>query len=293
MVSVLILTKNEAADLPSCLASVGWSDDVHVFDSMSTDGTPDLALAAGAKVCQHAFEGYASQRNAALRICAFKYEWILVLDADERIPAASVAPILQAISTVSDSIAAFRLRRRDYFEGRWLRHAQMSPFYIRLFRKGYVSYHREVNEVVSVNGAVANAHIAFDHFPFSKGISYWMERHIRYARLEADRLVAETAGSFRFSWRKALCARDFHERRYHQKGLFYRMPCRPFLKWIYMVCIRGAFLDGGPGMRYTWLQIMYERLIDLHVREKCVSRWADQSSATNRFVSKSFKTPFI
>ena len=84
-ISVLVLTKNEQQDLPACLASVGWSDDLHVFDSFSTDNTPDIARANGAHVTQRLFDGYASQRNAALHSLTFKYPWVLILDADERI----------------------------------------------------------------------------------------------------------------------------------------------------------------------------------------------------------------
>src|SRR4051812_21283128 len=90
MISVLILTKNEEKDLPGCLESVSWSDDVHVFDSKSTDRTCAIAEESGAKVSRRAFDGYASQRNAALHGLGFKHPWTLILDADERVPAALV-----------------------------------------------------------------------------------------------------------------------------------------------------------------------------------------------------------
>src|SRR5262245_4746912 len=87
-VSVLVLTRNEEVNLPGCLASVRWSTDVHVFDSLSADRTTDIALAAGAQVLQRQFDGFASQRNAALAGCPFRNEWVLLLDADERAPPA-------------------------------------------------------------------------------------------------------------------------------------------------------------------------------------------------------------
>jgi len=272
MISVLVLTFNEEADLPACLASVSWSDDVHVFDSMSTDATVALATAAGAHVHRHPFRGYAAQRNAALAACDFRHGWVLVLDADERLPAAAVERLLHCVRNARPEVGAFRLRRRDHFEGRWLRHAQMSPYYVRLLRKGRVSYHREVNEVARVQGIVADVGVDFDHHPFSKGIGRWMQRHLRYAAMEADRLVEERSGRIRFSWAKAFFSSDFHERRYHLKGLYYRMPCRPLLKWTYMVIVRRAFLDGMPGMRYAWLQTVYEAMIDMHVRERRADR---------------------
>ncbi len=84
MISVLILTKNEQRDLPECLESVAWSDDVHVFDSYSTDDTVKIAEAAGAKVTQRVFDNYAAHRNAAMTEVTFKYPWLFLLDADER-----------------------------------------------------------------------------------------------------------------------------------------------------------------------------------------------------------------
>jgi len=272
MISVLVLTGNEAADLPGCLASVSWSDDLHVFDSMSTDATVAVAEAAGATVLRHPFRGYAAQRNAALATCRFRHEWILVLDADERLPAEAVEPLLRCVCSAGPGVGAFRLRRRDHFEGRWLRHAQLSPYYLRLLRRGRVSYHREVNEVAIVAGEVADSGVDFDHYPFSKGVGHWLKRHVRYAAMEADRLLEERSAALPFSWRKALTAADVHERRYHQKGIFYRLPCRPLLKWTYLVVVRRAFLDGLPGLRYAWLQTVYESMIDFHVRERRIRR---------------------
>src|SRR5580700_4393838 len=82
-ISVLILTKNEEHDLPGALVCVAWSDDIHVFDSHSTDTTAEIARAAGAHVHTRAFDDYASQRNAALAL-PFKHPWLFILDADER-----------------------------------------------------------------------------------------------------------------------------------------------------------------------------------------------------------------
>lgn len=84
MISILILTRNEQRDLPDCLASVDWSDDIHVFDSFSTDDTVAIAQAAGAHVHQRVFDDYATHRNAALTTIPFKHPWVFLLDADER-----------------------------------------------------------------------------------------------------------------------------------------------------------------------------------------------------------------
>jgi glycosyltransferase involved in cell wall biosynthesis len=266
MVSVLILTRNEEQDLPGCLQSVAWSDDVHVFDSYSTDGTVSIATAAGAHVIQRTFDNYASHRNAAFSKIRFRHPWVLLLDADERV-SLELAAAVQRVAQENDSdVAAYRVRRRDFFRGTWLRHAQISPFYIRLVRPELARYTREINEVLEIAGEVRGLDGPLDHYPFSKGIAHWLRKHDLYSTMEAE-LIAGGAGLQRPSLKLALSSRDFHERRLHQKALFYRLPGRPLLKWLYMVLFRGAFLDGRAGLDYATLQSFYEFMIVLKTRE--------------------------
>jgi glycosyltransferase involved in cell wall biosynthesis len=267
MISVLILTKNEEQDLPGCLASISWCDDVHVFDSFSTDNTLTIAKAAGALVTQRVFDGYAKQRNAALKDLDYKYPWILILDADERIPTNLVKLMMKSIETVSNTTNGFRIRRRDYLFNTWLKYSQMSPFYIRLIRKGKASYHREINEVLVVEGDVSEIDGYFDHYPFSKGFKHWLEKHNQYSSMEAQRWIEEQKGVEKFSVRKALCNKDFSEMRYHQKGLFYKLPARPLIKWLYLIIIRRGFLDGKAGIVNATLQSIYEYFIVLKSKE--------------------------
>ena len=267
MVSVLIIAKDEQENLPACLTSIAWCQDIHVFDSFSSDRTVEIALAAGATVMQRKFDNYANQRNAALRGSMFKFEWVLVLDADERVPVALLNEINSTIALTEESVGAFRIRRRDFFMGKWLKHAQMSPFYIRLVRPSRVRYSREVNEVIEVEGDVGELKEPFDHFPFSKGIGQWINRHNDYSEREAKRWCDERSGRVAFSFGKALFSADFHERRFHQKGIFYRLPGRPLLKFVYLMFVRGAFLDGKAGIRYAVLIAIYEYFIVLKQSE--------------------------
>lgn len=264
--SVLVLTKNEEQDLPGCLASVAWSDDVHVFDSFSTDATVSIAEGLGAKVEQRVFDDYATHKNAALDQTRFRHPWVLLMDADERCTPELAAEIEKVAAANDPQFAAYRIRRRDYFEGRWLRHAQISPWYIRLVRPPLVRFTREVNEVLEVAGNVGELESPLDHYPFSKGVGHWLRKHDRYSTMEA-RLIVRGGGMEHPSLRAALRSRDFHERRLHQKALFYRMPGRPLIKWLYMVFVRGAFLDGMPGLTYARLQAIYEYMIVLKTRE--------------------------
>ncbi|MGD0796166.1 MAG: glycosyltransferase family 2 protein [Acidobacteriaceae bacterium] len=264
-ISVLILTKNEEQDLPACLASVAWSDDIHVFDSHSTDATQQIARDAGAHLHTRIFDDYATHRNAALSN-PFKHPWLFLLDADER-PTPELSQEMQRVVVEAPAnTAGFRLRRRDFLFGAWLKHAQISPYYIRLVRPDRARYTRAVNEVLELNGPVASLTQPLDHFPFSKGISAWVAKHNIYSTMEAE-LIVRGEGLQRPTLRAALTHPDFHTRRLHQKAIFYRLPARPLVKWCYMMFIRGAVLDGPAGVTYATLQSIYEYLIVLKTRE--------------------------
>ncbi len=265
MISVLILTKDEEQDLPACLDSVSWCDDVHVFDSGSTDRTIEIARMGGATVTIRAFDGYASQRNASLRL-PFRHPWLLVLDADERPTPELSAELVQAVHTAPETTSAFRLRRRDFLWGTWLKHAQMTPYYVRLLRPERVHYTRDINEVVEVTGTIGDLTAPLDHLAFSKGLSHWMAKHNGYSTKEAE-LLASGAAVMAASWKEALFARNFHERRVAQKALFYKLPGRPLIKWLYMMFVRGAVLDGHAGVTYATLQAFYEYLIQTKCTE--------------------------
>ncbi len=271
MISILILTRNEEKDLPDCLRSVAWSDDVHVFDSYSTDNTVAIAQAAGAKVQQRVFDNYAAHRTAALREVPFKYDWIFVLDADERPTQALSTEMLKTVAGASPAMGGYRLRRRDFLFGRWLKHAQISPYYIRLVRHERARYVRAINEVIEVDGFIGDLAAPLDHFPFSKGIAHWVKKHNVYSTMEAE-LIVGGHGLEQPSIRKALSSGDFHERRLHQKALFYKLPGRPIVKWLYMMFVRGAVLDGFAGLTYATLQAFYEYLIVLKTLELRRSR---------------------
>ncbi len=266
MISILILTKDEEEDLPGCLASVAWSDDVHVFDSFSSDQTVAIAEGCGANVRQRIFDDYATHRNAALASCRFKYPWVFLLDADERVTPGLATEMQSVVVEAPEQVAGYKVRRRDFLWDRWLKHAQISPFYIRLVRPERTRYTRAINEVLEVAGEVRDLSQPLDHYPFSKGMARWLQKHNTYSTMEAE-LIARNQGLQHPSWKTALRSKDFHERRLHQKALFYRLPGRPLIKWFYMMLARRAFLDGGPGVVYATLQAFYEYMIVLKTHE--------------------------
>ena len=193
MISVLILTRNEQKTSPAASpASPG--------PTTSTSSTPKAPTPPSRSpkppahtVHTRAFDDYATHRNAALTTVPFKHSWVFLLDADER-PTPELSREMQQLALAAPpETAAFRVRRRDYLFGTWLKHAQLSPFYIRLVRPERAHYTRAINEVLEVDGSVAELSYPLDHYPFSKGIAKWVEKHNLYSTMEAE-LIARNQG---------------------------------------------------------------------------------------------------
>jgi glycosyltransferase involved in cell wall biosynthesis len=266
-VSILILTKNEEKDLPGCLQSILWSDDIHLYDSYSEDNTVSIAQQFGAKITQRSFDDWSTHQNWGLSNIPFKYEWVFYIDADERMSDSLVIAINQAANLPGQKFNAYRIQRRDFFMSTWLKHVQTTPYYIRLFRPEKIRYERLVNPVTIVDGPVGQLSGYLDHYPFSKGISHWLKRHNSYSTFEAQQIYDNQRNSGTFSFTEALFAKDFQARRYHQKELFYRLPARPLMKFFILYFLKQGFLDGKPGLTYAILQSIYEYMIILKVSE--------------------------
>ncbi len=264
MISVLILTKDEERNLPACMETLRWSDDIHVLDSHSTDATPAIAERSGARVWYRAFDSFAQQQNWALENIEFRYPWVFYIDADERVTPQLAKSMLEAVRNPGDSVA-FRIQRRDFFMGTWLKHVQATPFYLRLFRRDKMRYERIGHPVSVPDGPVAAINGYLDHFPFSKGIAQWVDKHNFYSTQEAQQLGSDR--SREWSLRKALFAKSFEEKRRNQKQLYYRMPGRPLLKALALYFLKRGFLDGYAGFAYSVLIGFYEYLIVLKGKE--------------------------
>ncbi len=271
-VSVLVLTYNEEANLPGCLASLRWCDDVVVFDSFSTDRTVEIARSAGARVFQRAFDDYGSQREAARTSVSYKHSWVLAVDADER-PDEELVREAAGVAVRNDAgPAAYRFRRKDHFMGAWIRHASLYPsWFVRLYRPDRVRYAaRAVHEYPVVEGATGELNGHLIHHSFGKGMEDWLAKHVRYAVLEARENVKSLRdGSV--DWAGLVAGGDPVRRRRAVKDLSFRMPFRPTLRFLYMYLLRGGFLDGRPGLAYCRLLSMYEHMIVLKMKE--IQRW--------------------
>ena len=261
----MILTLNEEGNLGGCIDSCAWCDDIVVFDSQSEDRTQEVAVAKGARVFERPFDNYAAQRSAALTTVNYRHSWILMVDADERVPEDLAREIEAKIPLASSDTAMFRLRRKDFFLGRWLRRSSGYPTWFgRLVKLGRVRIEREVNEEYLADGDIHYLDCHLHHFPFNKGISYWFERHNRYSSMEAIAKIATRAEPLAI---RTLLTGDANDRRRSMKILLYRLPLRPLIIFLYLYVIRLGLLDGRAGFHFSRMRAVYEFLIDMKVLE--------------------------
>ncbi len=270
-VSCVILTKDEEVNIEACLDSLSFSDDIVVYDSLSTDRTVEIAESrAHTRVVSRKFDNWSSHQNWGVQNIKFKHPWVLYVDADELVPPELAAEIMRLADPASPN-SAFRMRRKDMFLGRWIKRASLYPTWlVRLFRPEHISYKRLVNPVAEVDGPVANLEGHLLHYPFSKGVRQWVERHNSYSSFEAMEVLKVIDGSRKPV--RGVLSRDPNTRRAALKDLFYRMPLRPHIKYLYYVLARRAFLDLAPGWIYARLQYLYEYMITIKVKEELIRR---------------------
>jgi glycosyltransferase involved in cell wall biosynthesis len=275
-VSVVVLTLNEARNLPACLTSVGaWAQALFVVDSGSTDDTVDIAQRHGAVVVTHPFESHARQWDWALRTLPLATDWVLALDADQRLTPELSEAIARALADreVGDGgPVGYFVRRRQIFRGRWIRHGGYYPKHLlKLFRRGeaWTDARDLVDHHFYVKGPTAtlNAGDLIEENRNEDDIAVWIAKHNRYAALQArDELSGRWSASD-----AALSARLFgtpDERTRWLKRRWSPLPLylRPCLYFGYRYVVRGGFLDGKQGFLFHFLQgFWYRLLVDIHI----------------------------
>jgi glycosyltransferase involved in cell wall biosynthesis len=265
--SVLILTLNEEINLPRCLRSVAWSDDIVVLDSFSTDKTVEIAQAAGARIVQRKFDNWSSHQNWAMANIKFKYLWVYYADADEVVSPELAGAIASVVGNPHCHEVAFGVSRREMLWGRWIKRSSMYPVWIlRLFRPEKIRWERLVNPVAVVDGPVGHLKADIIHYSFGKGLAEWVAKHIHYAEFEAMEAIRSRHAGLEDFW-GMFAVGDPVRRRKALKAMSYRMPLRPLLRFIYMYILRLGILDGWAGLTYCRLIAMYEFMIDLNVKE--------------------------
>jgi glycosyltransferase involved in cell wall biosynthesis len=266
MISVVVLTRNEAINIERCLASVAWSDDVLVVDSGSTDGTQGMAQKMGARLIFRPWDNFAHQRNFALEHGSLKHRWVLHLDADE-VVTPELRDEMQAIARAGGGLPGYRVASRLMLMDTWLRRSGMYPTYQVRFgtREGLrfkMVGHGQREDLPPAQVGTLKGDLI--HHNFSKGIPDWLARHEKYASDEAQ--AALRGGDAK--WSDIFRAPDAVERRRALKELSHRLPMRPVARFVYVYILRRGFLDGRAGLHYALLLARYQRAIDANIAEQ-------------------------
>lgn len=243
-----IITLNEEERLPGCLASVAFATQVVVVDSGSTDRTTSIAKEFGAEVYDEPWQGFGRQKQLAIDRC--NQEWILVLDADERVSDDAQQEIIKVIATAAPNVA-YSLPRRNYFCGRWIKHMGWWPDgVVRLFRKGAARMSdRLVHEALEVDGPVGELSQPLIHYT-NRSLSQTLSKINRYSSAGAEQLYSKGI--------KASAIKAF---------------ARASWAFAHNYFIRGGFLDGGEGLILAVSDFMnvffkFAKLREMHLQPK-------------------------
>ena len=245
--SVAIITKNEEGNLPACLASVAFADDIIVVDSGSTDRTVEIAGDFGCRVFVEEWKGFGPQKNSAIQ--KSRHEWILILDADERVPEETKQKILTILKS-HHSADAYCFQRKNFIHGKWIRHSDFWPDrQIRLVRKNRGCYHSAIHEKWTTGGVVENVDVPIEHYSFFS-YSDMLNTLNEYSTIISGELLS--------SGRKA----NFLSPVYHGLGMFIK---------IYL--LKMGFLDGFDGLVIAITKaggsfFKYAKLLELQKKNK-------------------------
>ena len=266
MFSIYILTYNEEIDIAACIESALLCDDIIVVDSFSSDRTLEIVQKYPVQTVQHRFETHGRQRTWMLEEVPCKYEWVYILEADERMTPALFAECLKAIA--SQEYIGYYVAEKVIFMDRWIRRSTQYPRYqMRLFRKEQVrfsDYGHTEREVC--NGPTHFLKESYPHYTCSKGLSRWIEKHNRYSTDEAAETLRQLEAG-KVNWWDLIFGASEVERRRALKDFSLRLPLRPVVRFFYMYILLGGFLDGQAGLAWCTLQTFYEYLILLKVWE--------------------------
>ncbi len=240
--SVVLITQNAAAQLPECLASVAFADEVVVVDSGSGDGTAEVAARYGARVVAKEWLGFGRQKQFAVEQAA--HDWVLCLDADERVSPELAASLVRALD--SPEAPVYRMARRNRFLGRWLRHGEGYPDWSpRLFDRRHARWSDDVVHE-KVLYAVSPGTLAGDLLHDSaEDLGRYLEKQNRYSTLAAQEL----------------------HRQGRRAGVV-ELALSPAVRFFKFYLLRLGFLDGLPGLVHISIGCMnsflkYAKLIEL------------------------------
>lgn len=258
--TILILTRNEEANIAQCLGSViGWADEVFVIDCYSSDRTAEIARELGANVVQRPWPGYSAQRNWALENLPHN-DWVFVLDADELMSDELKEEIKLLLAKDGDGHDAFMMRFRFIFYGKWIRHCGWyKTWTLRLFRHRLGRYEtRPVDEHVIIQGKVGYCRNDLIHRDLHD-LTWWIDKHNRYATLNAI-AYAEIKKNPEQRISGRLFGTQRERRRWIKENIWRHLPGRGLLFFLYLYVFRLGFLDGKEGFIFCSMHGVFEHM---------------------------------
>jgi glycosyltransferase involved in cell wall biosynthesis len=231
--SVIIITHNEEENIKHCLESVKWSDEIVIVDSFSSDKTLEIAREYTPKVFQNKWTNFSRQKNLALGKASS--EWVLNIDADERVTPELKDEILSILNSQSLSFDGYYIPLRNYYLGRWIRHCGWYPdYHLRLFRRQKGRFNqRAVHESIVVEGKKGYLKSHLNHHSY-KNLADHLTRINKYTSLAAQEM--------------------FKDRR---RATVFDLLFRPPARFIAMYLIKGGFLDGIQGLIISLISSFY------------------------------------
>jgi len=231
--SVVLMVKNEAANLPRALGAVKWADEIIVADTGSTDDTVEVAEKLGARVVHCAWRGFGATRAAALKHAGG--DWVLTVDADEVISPELAEEIRRVVSQPDTKFVAYRLPFLTNFLGRWIRHSGWHPeYHVRLYRHGRAHFNADaVHEKIITDGSVGSLSGLIYHYT-DPTIGHYLAKMDLYTRLSAERLHASGR---RCRW--------------------WDLLVRPPFMFLKMYILQRGFLDGWQGLVLAFFSSMH------------------------------------
>lgn len=302
-VSVVVMTRNEAANLPHCLMSLARFAECFVVDSGSDDGTPDIAWSHGARVIPFRWNGrYPKKKQWCLDTLPFAHDWVLFVDADERPTVELIEEIARLMAAGTDRVA-YWIDGRPVVRGRPLRFGCWNRK-LALFDRRSVRYPDQPDldvaamweveghyqpQVAGTTGRLRHPMIHED----AKPLSAWFDRHNRYSDWEAamradgrmNRLITgePDGGSNAFPGFRALFGRRM------QKRLFQRLPGRPLLAFLHAYVLRLGVLDGAAGLDHALARAFYYWQVGFKMRSAAMGPGAFDRFPPNRAASESVR----
>ncbi len=285
-VSCLVLTRNEEVNIADCLGNLSFSDDIVVLDSYSTDQTVQIARdTANTRVFQRHFDTEYKQRNFGLHDIEYRYPWVYICDADERIPKDLIAELREIVSDPNPAYAAYRLRYKNMYLGKWIKHATSYPVsIIRLVQPQKVVYEKRATNVHPlVEGETGQLQSHFTHYSFNNGLCHWFEKHNFYSNEESiEGLVVRRKGLPSI---EELRHPEPMQRRRAIKNLSFFLRGRGLWRFLYQYFLRNGWMDGMAGFHYCAMISTYEYWIELKIREH-EAQWSERTEATAREMGK-------